>query len=146
MITDTLPDKIQNALKEKDTVRLSTLKLLSSELHNKQIEKRGELTEDEELKVIKSEAKKRQDAIEIYKKANRSDKAKQEEDELKILKEFLPKELPHKELEEIVDDAVKDLGAASLADMGKVMSLAMQKVAGRAGGGAVSEIVRKKLT
>lgn len=141
-----LNDKIKEAMKSGDKVRLSTLKLLSAALHSAVIEKKREaLTPQEELAVVKSEAKKRKDAIEAYKKAGAHDRAKAEEAELKILQEYLPEELSDEKLNKIVDTAITSLGAKSMADMGKVMGVAMGKTDGRADGNRVSALVKKKL-
>lgn len=145
MIVSEVKKQIAEAMKSKDEVRLSTLRLLSSELHNAKIDKRGDLTKEDELKVVRSEAKKRKDAIEAYKKAGAKDRAEKEEKELKILKEFLPKEMSDEELEKIVVDAIKESGVNDIKDMGKVMGSAMGKTRGQVEGGRVSEMVRKKL-
>jgi len=145
MITDTINQKIADAMKARDKIRLSTLKLLSSSLHNAKIEKRDVLNEDEEIAVVRREAKKRRDAIEAYTKVGAKDRAEKETKELEILKEFLPKELSIEEIEKIVDLTIKETDAKSMADFGKVMSKAMAEKKGL-DGKQVSEIVRKKLS
>jgi hypothetical protein len=145
MISGTINRKIIEAMKAKDRVKLSTLKMLSSALHNAEIDKRGNLTEEEELVIVRREAKKRKDAIEAYQKADRVDLAEKEKEELKILQEFLPKELGDEELEKLVDDSIKEVNAKGMADIGKVMGKVMAKVSGRADGKRVSDMVRKKL-
>jgi len=145
MITDTINQKIADAMKAGDEIRLSTLRLLSSSLHNARIEKRDVLNEDEEIVVVRKEAKKRKDAIEAYTKVGAKDRAEKERKELEILKEFLPKELSEEEVEKVVDLAIKETGAESMADFGKVMSKAMAEKKGL-DGKQVSEIVKKKLS
>ncbi len=145
MIFDEVKKQIAEAMKAKDEVRLSTLKLLSSELHNAEIEKRGDLTEEEEIEVVRGEAKKRRDAIEVYKKAGAEDRADKESRELKILQEFLPKELSDEELGKIVDEVISATGAENLSDMGKVMGTVMAKARGKVEGGRVAEMVKSKL-
>ena len=94
MISNTIGEKIAQAMKARDELRLSTLKMLSAALTNAEIEKKREkLTEEEELKVVRSEAKKRKDAAEAYTKAGAKDRADKEKKELEILREYLPKEL-----------------------------------------------------
>ncbi len=159
MITDTIKKQIIRAMKTKDEIRLSTLKLLSSELHNAKIEKRGDLNEKEEIEVVRKEAKKRKEAIETYKKLQTpsgpagktpdpkiQDRIDKEIKELEILKEFLPKDLSEEELKKIVDEAVAETGAKSLQEMGRVIGAVMGKVKGRAEGGRVAEMVKSKLT
>lgn len=145
LIAEEINSKIKEAMKAREAVRLSTLKMLSSELHNAKINKMDSLTSEEELDVVKKEAKKRRDAIEAYEKAGRKESAQQEKEELDVLKEFLPEEMSESELTEIVLLAIKESEASSMQDMGKVMALAMDKVAGRADGSKVSSIVRKSL-
>ncbi len=146
MISDTIYEKIKEAMKSGDEVKLSTLKLLSSAFHNAEIDKKREkLTEEEELEIVRFEAKKRKDAIEVYKKANAKDRVKREEEELAILQEYLPKDLSKEEIDNLVDESIKQTGATSMADMGKVMGIVMGKTKGRADGNQVMEVVKAKL-
>jgi len=145
MLEDKLRKDINKALKEKDEVRLSTLKMLSSALHNAKIEKRDDLNKEEELVVVKKEAKKRKDAIEAYKKGGAKDRAKREEEELKILQEFLPEEMTDSELEKLVNESISEVKAESMADVGKTMGSVMAKVKGQADGTRVSAMVKEKL-
>jgi len=132
-------------MKNGDKTRTSTLKLLASELHNSRINKGADLSSEEELIIVKKEAKKRRDAIQTFTKLNKKEAAKQEESELQVLQDFLPEELSDSEIEEFVEEAIGESSASSMADMGKVMALSMQKAAGRADGARVSKIVKKKL-
>ena len=145
MITPSLGEMINKALKEKDEVRLSTLKMLSSALHNTKIEKRENLNKEEEMVVVKKEAKKRKDAIEAYKKGGAQDRAKREEEELIILQEFLPEDMSDSELEKLVNGSISEDKAESMADIGSVMGSVMTKVKGQADGTRVSAMVKKKL-
>ena len=145
MIVDTIDKQIAEAMKAKDEIRLSTLKLLSSSLHYERIEKQHDLTEDEEIVIVQREAKKRQDAIVAYEKAGVSDRADKEKKELEILTEFLPEQLSDKELEEMVEGAIKQTGASSMADMGKVIGKVMGEAKGKADGKKVSTLVKEKL-
>jgi len=146
MLLEEIKKQITEAMKARDELRLSTLKMLSAALTNAEIEKKREkLTEDEELKVVKSEAKKRKDAIVLYRQGGAEDKAKKEEKELKILQEFLPEEMSDEELVGIVEEVLKETKASSVADMGRVMGAVMGKVKGQADGGRVGMLVREKL-
>ena len=142
MISDTIQKQVIEAMKAKDTVRVSTLRMLSSELKNAKIEKGSDLTEEDELKVIKKEAKKRRDAIEAYEKAGNSGLADKEKAELKILEEYLPEQLSDEEVKKMVLEAISQTGASSPSEMGKVMGVVMGKVAGRADGQRVSAMVK----
>ena len=151
MISETINKQIAEAMKSKDEVRLSTLRMLSSELHNAKIDKRaagpeGDLNKDDEIKVVRSEAKKRKDAIEAYKKAGAKNRAEKEEKELEILKEFLPKEMSDEELEKIVTTTIAENGVKDTKEMGRVIGAVMKKAGGKAEGGRVAEIVKTKLT
>ena len=145
MIADTINQDIAKALKAKDEIRLSTFRLLSSALNYEFIAKQHVLTEEEELSVVRREAKKRKEAIEAYEKAGANDRAEKEKKELTVLEEFLPAQMPDEELIKIVDEAISTLGASSMADMGKVMGAVVPKVAGRADGGRISKLVSEKL-
>lgn len=145
MIAETLQAKIGEALKAKDEIRLSTLRLLSSAFNYEFIAKQHKLSEEEEIAVIQREAKKRRDAIEAYEKAGATDRAEKEKKEMAILQEFLPEQLSDEKLSKLVDEAVAETGASSLPDMGKVMGAVMPKVGGRADGGRISALVKARL-
>lgn len=150
MIAENLQKQINEAMKAGDSVRVSTLRMLSSEMHNEKIEKGSGLTEEEELAVVKKEAKKRKDAIESYRKAGASDRAEQESRELEVLQEYLPAEMSDEEIGKIVDEVLNEVRGSSSqvsaeVSMGQVMGKVMQKVGGRASGDRVSAIVRSKL-
>ena len=102
MIANDLSKLIGEAMKQRDNVRRTTLQLLKSELHNEEIAKQHQLTEDEELVVVRREAKKRKDAIEAFAKAGNNERAESEKQELLVLQEFLPKELSEVEIEKVV--------------------------------------------
>ncbi len=144
MITQTLQQKIGESMKAHDEVRTSTLRLLLSAFNYEKIEKQHELTDEEELAVIRREAKKRKEAIEMYKNAGSSDRAQKEEDELKILQEYLPPEMGDEELAKLVDEAVAEIKPAGLSDMGKVIGFIKGK-APNADGGKIAQLVRGKL-
>jgi len=150
MISDTISKQIVEAMKAKDEIRVSTLKLLSSELHNAKIDKKAGLTEEDELKVVRSEAKKRKDAIEAYEKVQDKvqvqERLDREKAELKILREFLPKELSDEELEKIVSETLTEIGAKDVKEIGRVIGAVMGKVKGQAEGGRVAALVKSKLT
>ena len=108
MIAQTLQAKIGESMKAHDEIRTSTLRLLLSALNYEKIDKQHDLTDEEEMVVIRREAKKRKEAIEMYKNAGASDRAAKEESELKILQEYLPPEMGDAELIKLVDVAVAE--------------------------------------
>ena len=144
MIIDNLKQQIVDAMKKGDSVRLSTLKMLSSELHNYQID-HPQMTQDEEIAVIKHEAKKRKDAIDAYTKAAAPDRAEKEKKELEILQEFLPAEMSDEQLKKVVDETISETGIKEISQRGKVIGLVMKKVGGNADGGKVAQLVKEKL-
>jgi len=145
MIADTITQKIGEALKAKQEIRLSTLRLLSSALNYEFIAKQHKLNEQEEIVVVRKEAKKRKEAIEAYKKAGAFNRAQKEQKELEILQEYLPPEMSEKELEKIVNETILKTKAQSISDMGKVIGIVMSKVKGTVEGSRVSLLVKEKL-
>ncbi len=155
MITATVQKQIAEAMKARDEIRLSTLKLLSSELHNQKIAKQKDLTQEEELEVVRHEAKKRKDAIEALRQAqgkptssgtNMDERIKKEEKELAILEEYLPQQMSDSELEKLVNESISQTKAGGIEDMGKVMGAVMKKASGQVDGGRVSQLVKEKLS
>src|SRR4030043_2193447 len=125
MISDTITEQIGEAMKVKDEIRLSTLRMLSSALNYEFIAKQHKLSEEEEIAVVRKEVKKRNDAIEAYKKAGADDRAEKETAEKKILEEYLPAQMPDEELEKLVDEAINQTGAKTMQDMGKEIGMVM---------------------
>jgi len=132
-------------MKAHDETRTSTLRLLLSAFNYEQINKQHDLTEEEELAVIRREAKKRKEAVEMYKGAGADDRATKEEAELAILQEYLPPEMGEEELAKIIDEAFTQIKPAGLSDMGKVVGFVKGK-APNADGGKIAEIVKGKLS
>lgn len=141
-----LKEDLKTAQLNRDEVRVSTLRLLLSEINNSRISKGSDLTDEEVTSVVQKEAKKRRESVESFNKGGRAELAQKEQSELKILEEYMPSGLSNEELTKIVEEVITELGANSMADMGKVMSLVMSKVAGRADGSTVSQIVKEKLS
>ena len=140
-----LEDEIKDALRERDTERLDTLRLVLAELRSAEKELLRPLDESEELQVLQRERKRRLEAAEAFRVADREEQAEKEERELDVIEEFMPDPIDEDELEEIVDDAIAETGATSLRDLGRVMADVMPQVAGRADGSTVSRLVREKL-
>ena len=134
------------AMKARDAVRVSTLRLAMAAAHNRQIELGHELTDAEVVEVLDRQVKQRRESIELYRKGGRPELADAEEAELAVLREFLPEPLADAELERLVLDAVAATGASGPADMGRVMGVLVPQTKGRADGKAVSELVRRLLS
>lgn len=137
---------LTDAMKQKDEIKTSTLRLVISEINNARIAKGGDLTDEDIVQVISKEAKKRQESIEAFKKGERGDLVEKEEKELSILKTYLPAQITQDELLKIVDSQIAEVGAKDMKDLGKVMSAVLSKVKGRAEGSAVASIVKSKLS
>ncbi len=137
--------ELRQAMKERDSARRDALRLLLNALRGAEKELLRPLHEEEELQVLQRERKRRQEAIEAYRAGGREEQARAEEYELRVLEEFMPEPLSEEELERIVDDAIAEVGATSLRDLGRVMADVMPQVAGRADGSLVSRMVREKL-
>jgi len=141
-----LQEELTVAVKARNEVLTSTLRFVISKIKNAQIAKGSELSDDEVLVEIFREAKRHKESIEAFRSADRGELAQKEEAELKVLSAYLPEEMGKAEIEKFVDEAIGEVGAASIADMGKVMSKVMEKVKGRADGGTVSAIVKERLS
>jgi uncharacterized protein YqeY len=140
-----LEEELREARLARDDARRDALSLLLSALRSAEKDLQRELTEDEELQVLQRERKRRVEAAEAFENAGREEQAAAEEAELAVLEEFMPAQLSEDELEEIVDDAIAEVGATSMRDLGRVMADVMPQVAGRADGSMVSQLVREKL-
>lgn len=142
--------EIKEALLQRDELKTGTLRMLLAALVNKEKENppaggQGSLTEDQTQTIVLSEVKKRKEAIEAFEKGGRPEMAEKERKELEILQKYLPEQLPEEEVRKLVEEAIKQTGAAKVQDMGKVMAALMPKVKGKADGALVSSIVKELL-
>src|SRR5687767_5188595 len=134
------------AMKAKDAARLSTLRMVKAAVQNREIEKGGELSDDEMTKALQSLVKQRRDSVEQYEKAGRAELADKERAEIAVIEEYLPQAASREEVERAVEEAVAETGATSMKEMGAVMKAALARLAGRnADGKMVSEAVKAKL-
>jgi uncharacterized protein len=140
-----IEDEIKEAMKARDSERRDALRLIVNSLKNSEKELQRPLSDDEELQVLQRERKRRVEAAEAFRAGGREAQAESEERELAVLEEFMPEPLSEDEIEEIVDDAIAEVGATSMADLGRVMADVMPQIAGRADGSVVSQFVREKL-
>jgi len=141
-----LESAFTEALKNQQALALSTLRMLKSAIRYREVEAKRQLTEEELKATIASQVKQRRDAIGEYVKAGRPELAKKEEEELSILLSFLPPQLSQQECEAEVAQIIQEVGALGPKDLGKVMKAAMTRLAGRADGKVVQEIVRRRLS
>lgn len=143
---DEIESGLKRALKEKDALRVSVLRMLLTSLSYREIEKKQPLTDEEFYAVVKTMIKQHSESIESFEKGSRADLAEKERKELEILKGFVPAQISDDELSGLVDKAITSLGAKDQKDMGKVMKFLMQELASRVDGKVLSEMVRKKLS
>lgn len=140
-----LKTDMKTAMKAKDAERLSTIRMLISSLKNEQIDKKGDLSEDEITSVLATEAKKRREAADSYRDGGRDELADKEEAELKVIEDYLPKQLSDDEVADIVDELIEQTGAATKSDMGKIMGPLMGRIKGQFDGSRAKDIVMSKL-
>ncbi len=141
-----IAEDLKQSIKGKNEFRTSCLRMLKTALKNAQVEKMHELKDEETQPVIASLIKKGQEAAAEFRKGNREDMALKEEGEIKVYYEYLPKQLTPDEIEGILRETIAEFSATSVKELGKVMKVAMQRMAGRAQGKEVNEIARKLLS
>jgi len=145
-LTSTIQEDVKTAMRAKDKPRLATLRLITAAIKQKEVDERIELDDAAVLAVLEKMVKQRKDSIEQFEKASRDDLIKIEQDELAIIKTYLPEQLAEDEVAKIVDEIVAATGAEGMKDMGKVMGQVKAKVAGQADMGLVSKLVKSKLS
>jgi uncharacterized protein YqeY len=134
------------SMKAKDAPRTSTLRMVKAAVMNREIEKGGEMDDEEMMKLLRSLVKQRRDSVEQYEKGGRQDLADKEKTEIDVIEAYLPQAAAHTEIEAAVVAAIVETGASSIKEMGKVMKAAQAALAGKnADGRTVSEIVKAKL-
>lgn len=149
-LIDQISDKIKTAMKDKDKLRLETLRSIKKVLLEKEVSVRPsgqtELTAEQEIEALSQIAKQRRDSIATFQTVGREDMAAQEAAELEIIQEFLPAQLSDAEITAIVAEVITTVGATSAKDMGKVMGPVMQRLKGQADGKKVQAIVKAQLS
>ena len=144
-LRDRIDTETKEALKSGAKEKVSTLRMLSAALKNKQIDKRRPLTEEEVIETVRSLIKQRKDSIEQFAKGGRQDLVEKETAEVVVLEAYLPQQLSREELEVMVRTAIDQTGAQGARDMGKVMKALIPMLGGRADGKLVSELVKNAL-
>jgi len=154
-----IQEQTKDALKARDQVKREVLNMLLTSIKNKELEKRGkfssdienrdeasQLSEEEILQVIGSELKKRRESIETYRSAGREDLADKEEVESNILLVFLPEQMGEDEIKTIIREVIAETEAKSVQDLGKVMSMVIQRTKGKADGATVNKLAKEELS
>ena len=141
-LEEKLEKEFREALKAKNSVKVSTIRMLKAGIYNFKLDKNINIATDGDiLKIIDGQIKQHKDSIEQFEKGNRQDLVEKEKQELAILKSYMPEELPEEELKKIITDTISELGATGKRDMGKVIKSVMEKTKGRAEGRKVSQLV-----
>ncbi len=147
-LREKIPEDLKNALRNRSELELSVLRMLQAAIRNKEIEiKKGKefLTDEEVIEVVSGEVKRRKEAVSEYTKANRQELADKETAEVDILMRYMPKQMEEEEIRLETRNAIDEVNALSVKDMGKVMKSIMPRLKGRAEGSLVSRIVREEL-
>jgi uncharacterized protein YqeY len=147
----TLQERIQShlvdAMRSKEQLRLSVLRMMKSAVKNKDVDKMNALEEPEVIAVLNTLVKQRKDSVEQFRNGGREEMAQKEEAEIKIIEEYLPAAASEEDIRQAVEEAIQETGAASMKDMGKVMKATLARLAGKsADGSRVSELVKGKLS
>ena len=144
-----LKEKIQKdfieAFKAREEIKSSVLKMLQAAIKNAEIEKKGELDDGQIIQAISKESKKRKDAMAAFEKGGRNEMAEKEKKEFDILSAYLPEQMPEDDVRRLAEKAVKESGASGMREFGKVMSILMHQIKGRADGLLVGGIVKQLL-
>jgi uncharacterized protein len=145
-IKNRLKEDMIAAMKAKDKDRLEAIRFIQAAIKKQEVDTRKDLDDAAVIAILANQVKQRKDSIEQFKKGGREDLVAKEEAELKVLQSFMPAQMSSEELGSLVQAVIQETGASGMKDMGAVMKAVMAKAAGRAEGGAVSEMVKKKLS
>jgi len=145
MIIDRITEDMKKAMKSKDEIALSTLRMILSDIKYARIEKREELDEKDVFAVIQRGIKKRKESVDQYRRGGREDLVQKELKEIEILERYIPEKISGEKLLQLIDKAIEEVGAKSAKDVGKVMRVIMTEHKGRVEGKEVQQIVTEKL-
>jgi uncharacterized protein len=143
-VMERLNQDMKQAMKDKDAIKLSVIRLVKAAIQNEEINK-GQLSEDDVLTILTRELKQRRDSLQEFEKAGREDLASKTRDEIVVLTDYLPVQLSEDELRQIVRETIAETGASSKKEMGKLMGALMPKVKGKAEGALVQRVVSEEL-
>lgn len=141
-----LNEAMKEAMKAKDSLRLNTIRMIRTAIKNREIEERKELDDQAVIAVLSTVVKQRRESAQVFRENNRPELAEKEELELAVVMDFLPSQLSEEEIRALIEEAVAEVGASSMKDMGKVMKVVSAKTTGRADGKVVSELVKERLS
>lgn len=144
-LKDQLTQDMKSAMKQREQIRLSTIRLIRAAIKNREIELREELGDEEVIRVISTLLKQHKDSIEQFQKGGRNDLVEKEQAELEILESYLPQPLSEEEVKVLVQEAIEAVGATSMKDLGNVMKYIMPKAQGRVDGKMINQLVKEHL-
>lgn len=144
-LTERLNNDMKQAMKDKDKVRLSVIRMVRTAIKNAEIDQQRTLSDDEVIAVLNREMKQRRDSLQAFESAGRQDLIEEVKQEIQVLIDYLPAQMTEDEVRAVVREVIAEVGAAGKSDMGKVMSALMPKVKGRADGKLVNQIVGQEL-
>jgi uncharacterized protein len=145
-LEERLVEEMKQAMKSSDKLRLSTIRMIRTSVKNKEIEVRKKLEDEEILRVIQGMLRKGEESVEQFRAGGRMDLVEKETQEMEILKSFLPPSLGREEILKVIDETIQENQASSLKDLGKVMKLVMSKLAGKADGKLINQLVKERLS
>ena len=154
MQLDSIQNDLKLAMKAKDSLKISTLRMITSSIKNIEINKRSSsnndlssnnLSDSEILQLLSKMIKQRKESAEIYNKSSRSDLEKKENDEIKIIEEYMPSQMDDVKMESLIDEVITNTESKSIKDMGKIMSFLKEKYTGQIDFGKASAIIKNKL-
>ena len=145
-ILEKLKSDLKEAMKAKDVEKRDTIRMIMSAVKQIEVDERREVTDEDMIKILQKAIKQREDAINFAKESNRDDLIEKNQNEINILEKYLPKQLSDEELETEVKSIIEEVSATSMKDMGKVMGVATKKLAGKADGKRINQIVKKILS
>lgn len=144
-IREQIPEDLKNALREKKSLDLMVLRMLQASIKNREIDNKGQLTDEDIIQVVSSEIKKRRDSIEEFKKVGRDDAAETEQQEIDVLMKYMPEQLSEEDIASKVAELVAESGAGGIKDLGIAMKVVMPALKGKADGKVVNKYVRQEL-
>ncbi|MGD8628906.1 MAG: GatB/YqeY domain-containing protein [bacterium] len=144
-LNEKLAEDLKTAMKGQDEPRVRVLRMLKTRVKEASVAKRDDLTDDEVIKVIITETKKRKEAIELFEQGGRGDLAAREKEEMEILQTYMPEQLTEDEVRDLIKEAIEEVGAKDPRDMGKVMKVLMPRIVGRSEGSFASRTVKELL-
>jgi uncharacterized protein YqeY len=145
-LSEKIIEDLKDAMKHGQEVRKNVLRMLKSQIRNKEIECGSKLTEEDEIQILNSAVKTRKESLELYKKGDRQDLVENESLELEIVQSYLPKPLSEEELQQAVNQLITEMNVSSMKDMGLVIKEMMSRYRGKVDGKKVQELVRLKLS